>query len=147
MTAPTIDPQQALEKMEDEDYAYIDVRTVLEFDAGHPEGAYNVPWLIQMPGSKVPNDAFLAVMKKTFPLDAKLIVGCQAGGRSAKAAAALVDAGFTGVLDQCAGYGGRKGAFGQTEEAGWQASGLPVAIEAEDGRSWAALSEAEGGSK
>lgn len=136
-----ITPEQALEKMEDEGYAYLDVRTVMEFEAGHPEGAYNVPFLVQEAGGRAPNARFVEIVSKHFAKDAKLIVGCQAGGRSAKAAAALEAAGFTGVLDQLAGYGGKKGDFGQTEEAGWQQCGLPVALEAEPGRSYAELAD------
>ena len=41
----------------------------------------------------------LAVMG-AFAKDAKLIVGCKAGGRSARAASMLDSAGYTSVVDQ-----------------------------------------------
>ncbi len=133
--AEVISPEDALDKMEDEGYAYVDVRSVQEFEGGHPEGAYNVPWHMGASGMQ-PNDDFLKVMEATFAKDAKLIVACKAGGRSKAAAAALEGAGFTKVLDQGAGFIGSTDAFGQMKDAGWQTQGLPVAIEAEAGRSW-----------
>ena len=58
------------------------------------------------PGGMAPNPDFLAVVEKSFPRDTRLVVGCKAGGRSAKAAAALEQAGFTNVVDQTNGYEG-----------------------------------------
>ena len=65
--AKVISPEDALEKMEDEDYAYVDVRSVQEFEGGHPEGAYNVPWKHMGASGMQPNDDFLKVMEATFP--------------------------------------------------------------------------------
>jgi rhodanese-related sulfurtransferase len=134
-----ISPEEAHDLMEDEDYVYVDVRTQAEFEGGHPEGAYNVPVRVRVGGGMAPNEAFVDVMKANFPLDAKLIVGCQMGGRSKAAAALLVAAGFTQVKDQRAGWGGRKDAFGGTAELGWQGAGLPVSLRAAEGRDYAAL--------
>lgn len=136
---PLISPDEALELMEDEGYVYLDVRTEAEFDGGHPSGAYNIPVRLRGGTGMVPNDAFVDVVKASFPLDAKLIVGCQMGGRSAAAATLLREAGFTDVRDQSAGWGGRKDAFGGTAELGWQAAGLPVGLRAEPGRDYATL--------
>ncbi|MEM9068078.1 MAG: rhodanese-like domain-containing protein [Myxococcota bacterium] len=135
MELKRIPPDEALELMEDEGFSYVDVRSQPEFEAGHPEGAYNVPWKVSGPGGMASNPDFLAVMEKTFAKDAKLIVGCQAGGRSKAAATALLEAGFTQIVDQLAGFGGARDSFGQTIEAGWQAQGLPVSIES-DGRGY-----------
>lgn len=140
----TITPEAALELMEDEDYAYIDVRTETEFDGGHPAGAYNIPVRLRGAAGLVPNDAFVDVVSGSFARDAKLIVGCQMGGRSQAAAAMLRAAGFTDVRDQGAGWGGKKDPFGGTAELGWQASGLPVGLRAEPGRDYAALREKAG---
>ena len=38
-----ISPAEAFAKMKDEGFTYVDVRTPEEFEAGHPEGARNVP--------------------------------------------------------------------------------------------------------
>ena len=136
---PILSPEQALELMEDDGYAYLDVRTEAEFDGGHPAGGYNLPLRLRAGAGMVPNDAFLAVAKASFPLDAKLIVGCQMGGRSQAAVTLLRGAGFSDVRDQCAGWGGKKDAFGGTAELGWQGCGLPVGLRAEPGRDYASL--------
>jgi rhodanese-related sulfurtransferase len=112
-----ISPQEAHDKMTREGYTYVDVRTEDEFNAGHPAGAVNVP---------ISSDDFLRVMNAVFPKDAKIVVGCQAGGRSKKAANALASDGYTNVLDQRAGWDGAKSAFGQITEAGWSRVGLPA---------------------
>jgi len=73
-----------------------------------------------------PNPKFLEIMKAHFAPDAKIITGCQAGGRSLRAARALVGAGFTNVIDQRAGWSGAKDPFGQVIEQGWSRAGLPT---------------------
>lgn len=134
-----IPPHEAWAKMA-EGYVYIDVRTEAEFADGHPAGAFNVPIAIAGPdGSQVPNDAFVSVVEKRFGKGAKLVVGCQAGKRSQRAAAALREAGFTDVFDQRAGWGGVRDAFGQLTEPGWARAGLPQEDGHPDDRSYAAL--------
>jgi rhodanese-related sulfurtransferase len=110
-----ISPAEAHAKMKDEGFTYVDVRTPEEFYEGRPAGAVNVPL----------DDGFVAAMEKAFPKDARIIVGCKAGGRSLRAARALVEAGFTNVLDQRAGFDGARGPFGELTEAGWSRAGLP----------------------
>ncbi|NLY94241.1 MAG: rhodanese-like domain-containing protein [Myxococcales bacterium] len=139
MTVKRITPQEAYDLMEDEGYVYVDVRSVPEFEGGHPEGAYNVPLLHRGPRGLEPNPDFMKVMEACFDKDQKIIVGCQVGGRSLKACEQLLAAGFTGVVDQLAGFGGAKDAFGGTAEPGWQAAGLPVSIHAEAGRDYESL--------
>jgi rhodanese-related sulfurtransferase len=127
---PRISPAEAHAKMNDEGFTYVDVRTEEEFVAGHPERAVNVPWLVPgAPGAAgmVPNPEFLPVMERAFAKDAPLIVGCKAGARSARAAQALVDAGFSRVVDQRAGWDGARGAFGELTEPGWSRAALPTA--------------------
>ncbi|MSP24196.1 MAG: rhodanese-like domain-containing protein [Myxococcales bacterium] len=109
-----------------EGYAYLDVRTEEEYAAGHPTGAFNVPFMHSGAGRYVPNPEFSAVVAAAFPKDAKLVVGCAAGGRSLKAAQALMAAGHTQVVDLRPGYGGVKNAFGQLVEPGWRAAELPI---------------------
>ena len=137
-------PEEALEKMEDDDYAYVDVRSINEFEGGHPEGAYNIPLKHMLPGGMADNEDFVAVMEASFDKDARLIVACKAGGRSQTAKALLEAAGFTDVLDQFAGFTGARDQFGATLEPGWQAAGLPIAIEAEEGRDYASLAAKAG---
>jgi rhodanese-related sulfurtransferase len=143
MAVKRISPEEARDLMSKEGYVYLDVRSVPEFAAGHPTGAYNIPLLNMGPGGMAPNPDFLAVAAKSFPRDARLVVGCKAGGRSAKAAAALEQAGFTNVVDQKNGYEGTPLPTGGVEP-GWRPKGLPTSTEAVDGRSYDAL-KARGG--
>jgi rhodanese-related sulfurtransferase len=116
-----------------EGYTYVDVRTVEEFEAGHPAGSVNVPIVF---AGGVQNPDFLRVMKAAFRADGKIIVGCKSGGRSARAAQALAAAGFTDVVDQRAGWEGSRNAFGQLAEPGWSPAGLPTEGGSPAARSW-----------
>lgn len=124
-----VSPAEAAALLE-QGHVYIDVRSIAEFEAGHPKGAFNVP---------VTEADFVSVMKAHFSPDTKLVVGCQAGGRSLRAAQVLIDAGFSDVIDQRAGWGGVRDAFGQVSEPGWQRAGLPSDTTAEPGRSYEAI--------
>lgn len=137
--ANRISPQEARDLINNQGYAYVDVRSVQEFEGGHPEGAYNVPLMDVGPTGMVPNQDFVAVMQKTFPKDAKLVLGCLSGGRSARAAAALEAAGYTNLTDQRAGWGGAKDQFGRLTEPGWSGAGLPSAAGPDAERGYATL--------
>jgi rhodanese-related sulfurtransferase len=60
----------------------VDVRTVEEFEAGHPAGAFNVPVMTRGPAGMVPNPEFVAVVSARFPKTSKLVLNCGSGGRS-----------------------------------------------------------------
>lgn len=107
--------------MLNEGYVYLDVREDHELVAGFPEGARHV----------LLDADFVARVTETYPLAAKLIIGCASGVRSLRAATQLMEAGFTNVVDQRAGFAGVRDAFGRTMEKGWSASGLPVSYEVE----------------
>jgi phage shock protein E len=65
----------------------VDVRSPTEFQAGHIEGARNIPI-----------DTLSARLGELGPpASTSVVVYCQSGGRSTKAAAILRDAGFTAV--------------------------------------------------
>jgi rhodanese-related sulfurtransferase len=133
-----VSPQEALELTKN-GWTYVDVRTEEEFADGHPAGAFNVPIARSAGGQMAPNADFLDVMEGAFGKDAKIVVGCKAGGRSLRAAQALVGAGFASVIDQRAGWDGARDAFGQLGEPGWSRAGLPVESGASAGRSYADL--------
>lgn len=121
-------------------HVYLDVRTEEEFNQGHPAGAYNVPIAFTGNHGMEPNGAFVAVVRAVFPADARLVVGCAAGGRSKQAVAQLEAAGFTALVENCAGFdGARSMVTRQITEPGWRAAGLPVATRAEPGRGYAEL--------
>ena len=135
MSVKRISPEEALELLQKEGWQYVDVRSVPEFEAGHPHGAYNVPLAHATPGGMSPNPEFLSVMDRTFPKEAKLVIGCQTGGRSLQAASLLLSAGWQNVVDQRAGFRGTMGPSGRPEP-GWGPKGLPSSRTAEPGRSW-----------
>jgi len=123
-SSPTrISPVEAHAKMTNEGYTYVDIRAEEDFEAGHPKGAINVPFA---------GGQLVAVMERTFAKDAPLILGCAKGVASARAARALVAAGFTRVLEQRAGWDGTRGTFGEILEPGWRRVGLPVAAGASE---------------
>jgi rhodanese-related sulfurtransferase len=138
MTIKRVSPDEALELMQKDGYAYVDVRSVPEFDAGHPQGAYNVPLAHLGAGGMSPNPEFLSVMEKNFPRDAKLVLGCKSGGRSLQAANVLASAGYTNVVDQRAGFQAGMGPSGRMEP-GWGPRGLPTSETAEPGRDYETL--------
>jgi rhodanese-related sulfurtransferase len=107
-------------------WTYLDVRSEREFEQGHPAGAANVPLMHAGPAGMTPNPDFLAVVEKAFSKETQLVVGCQAGGRSARAGQLLEGAGFSQLVDQRAGFGGARDAGGRITEPGWAAEGLPV---------------------
>lgn len=119
-------------------WSLVDVRTAEEFAAGHPSGAFNVPFLLSSGGQMTPNPEFLEVFERHFAKDARLVLSCAAGGRSAKAAAALTARGYSSLVDLRVGFNGSRDAFGQVIEKGWLAAGLPVE-HGSNGRSYAEL--------
>ena len=126
----------------DEGCTYIDVRSTPEYEQGHPAGALNVPLLHLDPATRQlqPNLDFLAVVKATQAPDVRLLVGCQMGGRSARAAEMLAAAGYTDVSNVLGGFGGaRDRATGQVLHEGWAEAGLPVETAAAPGGSYAEL--------
>lgn len=137
MSFRRLSPREAHALVTEQGYTLIDVRTVPEFEAGHPDGAVNIPISHATATGMAPNPQFVDAVAASFPKDAKLVVACKAGGRSMKAATALVAAGFTDVVDQRAGFSGATDPYGRVAEAGWAAEGLPVATGAPAGRTWA----------
>lgn len=138
MAVKRVSPAEAHELVRNEGYVYVDVRSVPEFEAGHPEGAYNVPILHMGPMGMSPNRDFVEVIQRNFPKNAKLVLGCRSGGRSLQAAHVLASVGFTDLVDQRAGFDGGIGPDGF--EAGWLPKGLPVATGAPAEHSYEGLS-------
>src|SRR3954453_18841208 len=95
-----VTPAEAKRLIDEEGYRYVDVRTEEEFEAGHPAGAVNVP--VAFAGMR-PNREFVGVVEANFPKDAKLVLGCKSGGRSARAAEMLVDSGYASVVNMDGG--------------------------------------------
>ena len=124
---------------------YLDVRSIPEFQAGHPEGAFNVPLLHADPVTRhmQPNREFLDVVRANFPPETKLVIGCQMGGRSQNAAEILAGAGYGDVANVLGGYGGAP----QMGHTGWVQAGLPVERKADAAREYDALQRKAAGQR
>lgn len=140
MAVKQLTPQQANDLMQkDTKVVYLDVRTVPEFSAGHPQRGINIPaFFFQQPGQPTPNGDFVKVVETSIAKDATIVVGCQAGGRSQRAADMLDKAGYSNVSNMMGGFGGGQDQTG-TPIAGWRDAGLPVTTENGDGVSYASL--------
>lgn len=123
-------------------HVYVDVRSVPEFQDGHPAGALNVPVMHRKAYGLALNADFLAVMEARFPRDSKLLVGCLSGQRSARAAEILTAAGYTDVSNVSGGFGGLRSPSGESLAAGWTELGLPTGSGDPAGRSYASLAGA-----
>ena len=123
----------------DSGWVYLDVRSIPEFDEGHPVGAANVPLLHLDNGRMAPNPDFQAVVSANFPAETKLVVGCKVGGRSLRAATLLEAAGYSNVVDMRGGFHGERDAFGRVSCAGWAESNLPCESAPAADKTYAAL--------
>jgi rhodanese-related sulfurtransferase len=122
--------------LQQQGYTYVDVRSTPEFEQGHPAGAVHVPLMDVDPdsGQMAPNPDFVRVMRATFEPGARLLIGCQMGGRSMRAAQMLEAFGFTNVTNVRGGYAGARNPMGQLVDPGWIQSGLPIEDQADAGR-------------
>ncbi|MEP6655548.1 MAG: rhodanese-like domain-containing protein [Myxococcales bacterium] len=130
-----VTPQEAAELM-NAGWTYLDVRSIPEFDQGHPAGALNVPLMHAAGGRMVANTDFQKVVEANFPRDTKLVVGCKSGGRSLQAVGLLSSLGYTDLVDVRGGFGGERDGMGRSTAPGWAESGLPVATQPEAGHGY-----------
>ena len=144
MTIKHTTVQQALQQQQ-AGAIYLDVRSIPEFEQGHPAGAFNVPLLHLDPqtGQMRPNPEFLAVVKANFSPDTSMVVGCKMGGRSQQACEVLASAGFADVTNVLGGWGGAP----QMGHTGWLQAGLPVETTADRAREYEALQKKAAGDR
>ncbi|XP_074573694.1 thiosulfate sulfurtransferase 16, chloroplastic-like [Curcuma longa] len=83
---------------------YLDVRTVEEFNKGHPMGALNVPYMFFTPQGREQNPKFLERVSLVCDKDDHIVVGCRSGVRSLYATEDLLKAGFKDVKNMGGGY-------------------------------------------
>ena len=129
MSLKTITPEQAKQILESDGTAvYIDVRTEPEFVNGHVPKAVNIPVVWPDPATRQmkPNPDFVKSVSAQFGKDKRIIVGCQAGGRSQFAADLLVQEGFQDVSNMQGGFGGARDPMGRVIVQGWSQLGYPV---------------------
>jgi rhodanese-related sulfurtransferase len=75
----------------------IDVRTPEEFAEGTIEGSVNIDFLA---------DGFLEKMNEQLDKEETIYIYCRSGGRSAKAATLLIEAGYSNIIELETGYSG-----------------------------------------
>jgi rhodanese-related sulfurtransferase len=137
-----ISPKEAYDLMQsDPECIYLDVRSVPEFEAGHAAGALNIPLLHFTPGAGMsPNPDFNTVVDASLPKDARIIVGCKTGGRSAKACDIMSGMGYTDVTNLRGGFVGVMDNFGTVTEPGWSMLNLPTCTDCKAESQYGSLS-------
>ena len=133
-----VSPSEAKVLM-DEGWIYLDVRSEPEFEQGHPTGSLNIPLLHASPTGMVPNQDFMRVVEAVLTKTTKIVIGCQSGGRSMRAAQLLESAGYRDLANQRCGFGGARDALGRMIEPGWVAQKLPVEAGRPAGRAYSDL--------
>jgi len=129
MNVKIIGAEQAKQILDsDTNVVYIDVRTEQEFQNGHVPKSINIPVVWPDPSTRQmkPNPDFVKAVSSQFGKDKKIIVGCQAGGRSQFAAELLVQDGFQDVTNMQGGFGGARDPMGRVIAAGWTQLGFPI---------------------
>eukprot|EP00752_Nemacystus_decipiens_P004566 g4167.t2 len=100
-----VGPQFANKLVQEEGWAYVDVRADHEFEHGRPAGALNVPAFFSTAQGMTVNQDFVDQIAEKFPdKTAKLVIGCQMGSRSAQAAGWLENAGYSEVVNMEGGF-------------------------------------------
>jgi Fe-S cluster biosynthesis and repair protein YggX/rhodanese-related sulfurtransferase len=137
MSLKRITADEAKRMMDEQGYKLLDVRSMPEYNAEHPKDAYNVPYLHRAPHGMIPNADFSRVVQSLFPdKSTKIITSCQMGGRSVRAAAELINLGYTEVLDLRGGFGSERDDGGNVVVKGWKDSNLPVEAGETAGRAY-----------
>jgi rhodanese-related sulfurtransferase len=136
-----VSAQEAYDLMKsDPDIIYLDVRSVPEFEAGHPQGAINIPIMHFNPGAGMsPNPEFTSVVEANLPKDAKLLVGCKTGVRSARACDALSQLGYNALTNVRGGFVGAMDNTGRIVEPGWSMQNLPTCSQCKEGARYDSL--------
>src|SRR5262249_8447329 len=137
MNLKRITADEAKRMIDEEGYALLDVRSMPEYGAEHAQGAFNVPYLHRAPQGMIPNPDFSRIVQALFPdTGAKLITSCQMGGRSIRAAAELMNLGYTNVVDLRGGFGSERDDAGEVVAQGWKDAGLPIETGETPGRNY-----------
>ena len=142
MSIQELSPAEARElTRESEDWVIVDVRSEQEFEAGHPEGAFNIPIARQDEGGQglVLNPDFLPVMKASFGAEQKMVMVCAMGIRSMRACQMLAADGYQELVNMRAGYHGARDHMGSLAEAGWAGQGFETAEGQPAGQSYTEL--------
>src|SRR5262245_32352943 len=142
MSVKNVRPEEAKDILDhDHKAVYIDVRTEQEFMNGHVPKSVNIPVVWPDPSTRrmKPNPDFVRVVSGHFSKNQRIIVGCQAGGRSLMAAELLSQEGFEDVSNMQGGFGGARDPMGRVVTPGWTQLGFAVEMEIREESSYASL--------
>jgi rhodanese-related sulfurtransferase len=144
MSIEEIDAKAAHERLKTEDKSiYLDVRSVQEYDQGHPEAAWNIPIMLATAGGMTPNPDFERVVQAVLPKDSLLAVGCRSGQRSMMACQLLSGLGYDRAFNVGGGFVGAVNPMtGEVSQPGWESCGLPTSSTATPEKSWQELQAA-----
>jgi rhodanese-related sulfurtransferase len=109
------------------DAVFIDVRMEIEsMYVGRPPRSINIPWY-EYPDFEADADSFVAAVKsEVTSLDQPVVLICRSGSRTLDAAEALLDKGFTRVINVLHGFEGDLDANDHRSTVnGWRFDGLP----------------------
>jgi rhodanese-related sulfurtransferase len=121
-----LQPREAYEFLQQNpDAVFVDCRSEMEFlFVGHPTGAILVPW-IDGPHWEV-NAEFVDHVRKATSVNRPVVLICRSGNRSADAARALEEAGYTKVYHVVHGFEGDLDEHRhRNAKNGWRHDGLP----------------------
>lgn len=143
MDLKRVSAEEAKKLADEEGYTLLDVRSMPEFAEEHPEGAVNVPFLHKTPQGMIPNEDFSRIVQFKFPdTETKIVTSCAMGGRSVRAAQALMSLGYKNVVDLRGGFSSERDDSGAIVNAGWKDSNLPTGSGEHEGRSYKSLNNA-----
>jgi rhodanese-related sulfurtransferase len=109
------------------DAVFIDVRMEIEsMYVGRPPRSINIPWY-EYPDFEANPSAFVAAVKSEVKsLDQPVMLICRSGARTLNAAEALLDKGFTRVINVLHGFeGDLDDNHHRSTVNGWRFDGLP----------------------
>lgn len=122
-----LNPSEAWQFMQDNPSSVlIDVRTQFEYSfVGHPRGAVHVPWK-ETPAWNLNHDFVSDVQSEVPEKDHPVLLLCRSGQRSLAAANALLEAGYSNLVNVEEGFeGSLDDNKHRSTTGGWRFHGLP----------------------
>nr|WP_176704649.1 rhodanese-like domain-containing protein [Candidatus Magnetococcus massalia]CRH08253.1 Thiosulfate sulfurtransferase [Candidatus Magnetococcus massalia] len=121
-----ITPPEALKRVEEHDWLFIDIRTEMEhYYVGHPIGVYNVPWQ-DYPDFAINPDFLDEIAELADSKETPIVLICRSGHRSIDAGNYLLEHGYHQVAHVDEGFEGDKDdEHRRSNVNGWRFRGLP----------------------
>ncbi len=127
MDLKRVSVHEAARLIAEQGYDLIDIRSVVEFEQEHAQGAWNVPFLHKTSQGMIPNADFASAIEAKFADKASklLLIGAM-GARSVRATQDLLARGYTEVIDVKGGLNGEYDDAGAVLNPGWLPENLPT---------------------